>query len=85
MIRHWLRIGFVVMVHPSLWATAIRQLRRMAPPGWWRRMPFLPVPSGDYLNFRLATQYGSTGQTRDRVPDPVDVLTYLAWCRRVEP
>ena len=85
MIRHWVRVALAVAAHPPLWATAIRQVRRMAPPGWWHRMPFLPVPSGDYLHFRLATQYGSSAWARDHVPDPADVLNYLAWCHRVEP
>jgi hypothetical protein len=60
-----------------MWSTAIRQARRTASPGWWRTWPFLPVPSGDYLRFRMLTQYGET----DRPPDPADVLNYLAWCR----
>ena len=62
---------------PTLWPTAVRQMRRTAPNGWWRRWPFLPVPSGDYLRFRLVTQYGSA----DHRPEPVDVLNYLTWCK----
>jgi len=72
-----LKVALAVVGHPSLWPTAIRQARRTATPGWWRRPPFLPVPSGDYLRFRLLTQYGDS----DRSPDPRDVLNYLAWCR----
>ena len=60
-----------------MWTTAVRQMRRTAPAGWWRRRPFLPVPSGDYLRFRLVTQYGSA----DHRPEPADVLNYLAWCK----
>ena len=48
-----IRAAGAVARHPSLWPTALRQLRRLTPPGWWRRRPFLPVPSGDYLAFRL--------------------------------
>ena len=33
-----------VLSHPSLWATAVRQVKLLAPTGWWRRPPFLPVP-----------------------------------------
>ena len=72
-----IRVAFAVLGRPSLWTTALRQARRTSPPGWWRRPPFLPVPSGDYLRFRLVTQYGET----ERSPDPADVLDYLAWCR----
>ena len=30
-------------------STAVRQMRRTTAPGWWKRRPFLPVPSGSYL------------------------------------
>jgi hypothetical protein len=66
--------------HPGLWPTALRQLFVLAAPGWWRRPPFLPLPSPDYLRFRLQTAYGGTGE---RPPDPRDVVTYLRWCRDV--
>ncbi len=72
-----MRVVAAVARHPSLWPTAIGQVRRLAPARWWRRRPFLPVPSGDYLAFRMVTQYGRT----DVSPDPDDVLNYLAWCR----
>lgn len=72
-----IRAGLAVARRPSLWTTALRQMRRMAPPGWWRRRPFLPVPSGDYLRFRLLTQYGDARHAWE----PDDVLNYLRWCQ----
>ena len=72
-----LRVAFAVLRRPRLWITALRQWRRTTPAGWWKRRPFLPVPSGDYLRFRLITQYGDANH---RVAS-VDVLNYLAWCR----
>jgi len=71
------RVVLAVVGHPSLWVTAVRQGRRTAPARWWRRPPFLPVPSGEYLRFRLVTQYGDPAHR----PDPADVLNYLRWCR----
>lgn len=65
-----------VLRRPSLWPTAVVQVRRLARRGWWRRAPFLPLPPADYLRFRLETQYGG-----DQVPEPADVVTYLEWCR----
>lgn len=62
---------------PSLWPTALRQWRRLVPGGWWRRRPFLPVPPGEYLRFRLLTQYGDN----EHVVEPADVVNYLLWCR----
>jgi hypothetical protein len=67
-----------VVRHPSLWGTGIRQALVLAAPGWWRQRPFLPLPSPEYLRFRLQTAYGGEG---DRAPDPDDLVTYLRWCR----
>lgn len=67
-----------VLPHPSLWPTGLRQARRLARPGWWRRRPFLPVPAPDYLRFRMETAYGGAGDQR---PAADDVVTYLRWCR----
>lgn len=72
-----IKAASAVARRPSLWPTAIRQMRRLAPPGWWRRRPFLPVPSGEYLAFRLQTQYGDA----DHPWEPDDVVGYLEWCR----
>ncbi|HWJ64273.1 MAG TPA: hypothetical protein VNS19_20040 [Acidimicrobiales bacterium] len=72
----WVQAALAVLRRPSLWGVAIAQALRMAPSGWWRRPPFLPVPDPAYLRFRLETQYGS-----DREPEPDDVVTYLHWCR----
>jgi hypothetical protein len=62
---------------PMLWPVALRQWRRLTPPGWWRRAPFLPVPSRDYLRFRLLTQYGDS----EASASGADVVNYLTWCR----
>lgn len=72
------RVGAAVARRPRLWPVAVRQLRRTAPVGWWKRPPFLPVPNGDYLRFRLVTQYGSA----DHRVVPADVVSYLEWCAR---
>lgn len=77
-MRAWLRVGAAVAARPRLWPTAVRQMRRTAAPGWYRRAPFLPLPSGDYLRFRLVTQYGDPNHR----PEPVDVVNYLMWCRQ---
>lgn len=68
------------MARPWLWVTALRQAMRLAPRGWWREKPHLPVPDAEYLRFRLQTQYGDSrhGPTRH------DLVTYLEWCRRHE-
>ncbi|MDZ7734035.1 MAG: hypothetical protein U5R31_14055 [Acidimicrobiia bacterium] len=78
MSGRWLwRAALAVARQPGLWVTALRQLRALAPPGWWRRSPYLPVPDRAYLRFRLVTMYGDP----DHDPEPHDVVAYLRWCR----
>jgi hypothetical protein len=73
----WLRQAtMLILRRPELWATAIGQVRRLAPPGWWRRKPHLPLPDPAYLQFRMETQYGS-----DHDLEAADVVTYLHWVR----
>ncbi len=67
--------------HPSLWLTALVQGSRLVPRRWWSRRPFLPVPDGAYLRFRMETQYGGHG---DRSPEPDDVVSWLRWCREID-
>jgi hypothetical protein len=71
------RAVWSVLARPSLWGTAAAQLFALAPSGWWRHRPFLPVPDPDYLGFRLQTMYGDPAH----VAEPDDVVTYLKWCR----
>jgi hypothetical protein len=66
-----------VLRRPMLWPTALRQLVRLAPNGWWRRAPFLPLPDERWLRFRVETQYGDA--VHEPLPD--DVVAYLQWCR----
>ena len=72
--------GKAVAVHPSLWPAAIRQARRLARDRWWARPPFLPVPSGEYVAFRLQTQYGDPAHRLE----PDDFIRYLRWCQSLD-
>lgn len=71
------RAAAVVAARPWLWATGVRQMRRLVPARWWRRAPYLPLPDPAYLRFRMVTQYGDISHR----PEPADVLNYLRWCR----
>lgn len=66
-----------VTARPMLWPTALQQLFRLAPSGWWRRAPFLPLPDERWLRFRLETQYGDAVHEASAS----DVVAYLQWCR----
>lgn len=46
---------------------------------WWRRAPFLPVPSGAYMRWRMYTAYGD----ETAVPPLHDVIRFARWRRRL--
>lgn len=75
----WAAAVAAVVVRPTLWVTAMRQVVLLAQPSWWRRSPRVPAPDPGYLHFRAVTAYGG-GQ--EDVPLRVDdLITYLRWCR----
>ena len=71
------RCAALVASRPGLWLTAVRQYRVGLAHRWWAHRPHLPIPPGDYVRFRLQTQYGSAVH---RI-EPADVLNYLSWCK----
>ena len=79
-MKGWARAATAVAARPRLWPTALTQVRRLAPPGWWRRWPFLPVPDREWLAFRVRTAYGDP----DHAPEPSDIVAWLEWCRRMD-
>ena len=76
-IRSGAAIVIAVLCRPSLWITALTQLYRLTPRRWWARAPFLPVPTREYIRFRVLTQYGERGHTLE----VADVLSYLRWLK----
>lgn len=76
--RELVSITARVARRPDLWRTALRQARRLAPHGWWRRPPFLPLPDPSYARFRSVTMYGGDGTAPN---DPDDVVAWLEWCK----
>ncbi len=43
--------------------------------GWYRRPPFLPVPPGSYVRWRMETAYGDAEAT----PSDEELERYLRW------
>ena len=76
-IRSGAAIVIAVLCRPSLWITALIQVFRLTPRRWWARAPFLPVPTREYIRFRVLTQYGERGHTLE----VADVLSYLRWLK----
>ena len=67
-----------ILRRPNLWLVAFRQLWRIRRSGWYRRLPFLPIPEASYLQFRIHTAYGNE---RGNTNIAKDVTTYLQWCK----
>ena len=61
---------------PRLWPTALVELARFAPDGWWRRPPFLPLPRPGLTRFRSETMYGDP----DDGASAGDLVVWLEWC-----
>ncbi len=46
--------------------------------GWWRHLPFLPIPDPSYVRWRMLTAYGDP----EAVPPPGELVAFLRWRRR---
>lgn len=79
-MRSGASIVIAVLCRPSLWITALTQLIRLTPRRWWAQAPFLPVPTREYIRFRVLTQYGERGHTLE----VADVLSYLRWLKELQ-
>ena len=75
----WLRLVLALalraLVRPALAADLLRVAWRFRRRGWWRRFPFLPLPSREYVRWRMHTAYGDA----DAVPPAEDVVRYARW------
>jgi hypothetical protein len=61
--------------------TAVALLRvgwRFRSRDWYRHFPFLPVPDGQYLRWRMYTAYGD----EQAVPAADDIVRYARWAVR---
>ncbi len=72
------RLALRLAPHPVRALRAVRAGWHFRARGWPRRPPFLPLPPREYLEWRLHTAYGSTGE-----PAPHEVERYLRWVDRM--
>ncbi len=63
---------------PSTGVALIRVAWRFRRRGWWHRAPFLPLPSREYVRWRMHTAYGE----HDVVPSADDVERYARWAAK---
>ena len=70
---------------PGLWPDLLETGWAFRRRGWYRRPPFLPLPSDAYMRWRLETAYGEP----DAVPPPDELERFVRWSvdmrRRMRP
>lgn len=78
----WLRLSAALAaraaVRPALAVALLRVAWRFRRRHWWKRAPFLPVPSATYVQWRMHTAYGD----HHAVPPVEDVERYARWAVR---
>jgi hypothetical protein len=74
-----LRLVGRAVINPALALDLLATVWAFRRRGWWHRPPFLPVPSRDYLRWRMYTAYGDEGA----VPPLDDVVRFARWRRRL--
>ena len=60
---------------PRTAAALVRVGWRFRERGWYRRFPFLPLPSREYVQWRMYTAYGDA----NIVPPADDIVKYARW------
>jgi hypothetical protein len=80
--RSWwrltVRLTLTGVLHPTTAAALIAVAWRFRARGWFRRFPFLPLPDGQYVRWRMYTAYGDSAL----VPAAEDVIRYARWAVR---
>ena len=78
----WTRLSVMLALRalrrPATGVALLRVAWRFRRRGWWRRAPFLPIPSATYVRWRMHTAYGESGV----VPSADDVERYARWAVR---
>jgi hypothetical protein len=84
-IFHWMKwlqlslsLALRALVNPALARDLITVAWRFRRRDWLGHAPFLPVPSKEYLAWRMYTAFGD----HRAVPTVQDVTRYARWARR---
>ena len=64
---------------PRIVADLVRAAWAFRARDWYRRPPFLPLPSRAYMRWRMETAYGDP----DAIPSVDELERYLRWSRRM--
>lgn len=69
------RLFGLALARPGLWRAMAGAAWAFRAKGWYRRPPFLPLPSPDYVAWRMETAYGDPGAA----PPAGELAGFLAW------
>lgn len=72
MVRPFL---LLLLHRPSLAPTLLSAAWTFREKSWYRKAPFLPLPSEEYMRWRMETAYGDP----KAVPPPEDMAQFLTW------
>ncbi len=73
-----MRLTWRGLTNPRTAAALVRVGWRFRARDWYRRFPFLPLPSREYMRWRMYTAYGD----ERAVPPADDVVRYARWAVR---
>lgn len=75
----------LALKRPGLWPALLSAAWAFRARGWYRRAPFLPLPSREYMRWRLETAYGDP----EAVPPENEIVRFVTWSaemrRRMRP
>ncbi len=71
------RLALRAIVSPRLAIDLARLAWSFRARDWYRRLPFLPLPSREYVRWRMFTAYGD----ENAVPPPDDIVRFARWRR----
>ena len=73
-----LQLAGKALLSPSLAIDLLRVAWRFRSRRWYKRFPFLPLPSVPYVRWRMYTAFGSA----DAVPPADALIRYARWVGR---
>lgn len=72
-------LGLRALVRPRLALDLLRLAWAFRKRHWYKQFPFMPLPSREYMRWRMHTAYGDEAA----VPPTSDVIRFARWRREV--